>query len=229
MFIDNITTRDQKDNYALYLSEQYYRTLTLAAMTILRIYRSTELASSIDYIFGEQSYFAAIRIYKKRALKNNDLNAQMAAILSQLWRSQRVFMQQDGSVNSLNVRIRTRGVSHEIKSPVTNAQTDCMSSQAMGVAYDCLWYWRQEFLGQPDPYANESHSFQAQDREALVADSQTATSNIQTTTQLQDYDSGAFVAMGVDDRGLFSEWNWSTDPFLYGQQSEQFGEAFVGA
>jgi hypothetical protein len=110
-FIDNITSRDRQDDYALYLSEQYFRTLTLAAMTILRIYRSTELNSKVDLLLGEQSYFAAIQILKKRGLKNNDLNARTAVMFSQLWQSKRIFRQQDGSIDSLNVRIRSRGVS----------------------------------------------------------------------------------------------------------------------
>jgi hypothetical protein len=109
-FVEFIQARDRQDNYALYLSEQYYRTLLLAAITILRECRSPELKSTIDCRLGEQAYFAAIQILKKRVLKNNDLNAQMATILSQLWQSQRVFRQQDGSYDSLNVRVRSRGV-----------------------------------------------------------------------------------------------------------------------
>jgi ABC-type uncharacterized transport system permease subunit len=80
-------------------------------MTILRIYRSTELNSKVDLLLGEQSYFAAIQILKKRGLKNNDLNARTAVMFSQLWQSKRIFRQQDGSIDSLNVRIRSRGVS----------------------------------------------------------------------------------------------------------------------
>lgn len=102
--------QDRQDDYALYLSEQFYRTLSLAAITILRTCRSPELKFTVDRLLGEQAYFAAIQILKKRFLKNNDLNVQMATILSQLWQSQRVFRQQDGSYDSLNVRIRTRGV-----------------------------------------------------------------------------------------------------------------------
>ena len=111
-FVDNIVTRDQQNDYALYISEQYYRTLLLAATTILRICRSTELKLRIDPLVGERSYFAAIQVLKKRVLKNNDLNARQAAILSQLWQSKQVFSREDGSCDSLNVRIRSRGVGH---------------------------------------------------------------------------------------------------------------------
>jgi hypothetical protein len=109
-FVNTVEERDQQDDYALYLSEQYYRTLMLGAMTILRICRSHELGSKVDLVLGERAYFAAIRILRKRVLRNNDLNAQMATILSHLWQSQRVFRQQDGSLDSLTVRIRSRGV-----------------------------------------------------------------------------------------------------------------------
>lgn len=82
-------------------------------MTILRIHRSAELSPKVDLLLGERSYFAAIQILKKRVLKNNDLNARTAAMFSQLWQSKRIF-QEDGSTDSLNVRIRSRGVSWHI-------------------------------------------------------------------------------------------------------------------
>lgn len=113
-FVDNVSSRDRISDYAFYVSEQYYRTLSLAATTILRIIRSPELHPNIDQSLGEQCYFAAIRILKKRVLKNNDLNARVATILSQLWQSQRVFQQEDHSIDSLNVRIRSRGVSSSV-------------------------------------------------------------------------------------------------------------------
>jgi hypothetical protein len=110
-FIDNIVTRDRQIDYALYLPEQYYRTLSLAATIILRICRSPDLSPKVDQGLGEQSFFAAIQILKKRVLKNNDLNARIATILCQLWQSQRAFRAQDDSIDSLNIRIRSRGVS----------------------------------------------------------------------------------------------------------------------
>jgi hypothetical protein len=113
--VDNITTRDRQNDYALYLSEQYYRTLTLAAAIILRICRSRELSTRVDKLHGEQAYFAAIQILKKRVLRNNDLNARMAVILSQSWQSKQVFQREDGSTSSLCVQIRTRGVSDGVR------------------------------------------------------------------------------------------------------------------
>ncbi|KIV84715.1 hypothetical protein PV11_00481 [Exophiala sideris] len=207
-FIKNITDRDQKDDYALYISEQYYRTLTLAAMVILRVCRSTELNSTIDYSLGEQSYFAAIRIFKKRALKNNDLNARMAATLSQLWRSKRVFVRRDGSMDSLNVRIRTRG--------------------AMGVTYDCLWYWRQEFLGQYNPYSEESNSDLAQSQRLSVTNPQAVAPASQPPTQLPEFDTSDCAHLGLDDDAFFTEWNWSTNAFWSGDLSQDFGEPATG-
>ncbi|EXJ68017.1 uncharacterized protein A1O5_08632 [Cladophialophora psammophila CBS 110553] len=194
-FVDIVETRDQQDDYALYISEQYYRTLMLGAITILRVCRSTELAANVDLLMGERSYFAAIRILKKRVLRNNDLNAQMATILSQLWQSQRVFRQPGGSLDSLTVRIRSRG--------------------EMGIVYDCLWHWRQELRGELNPYQEEcsrgpdgSNSVASLTFDGTIHPS--LGQNTTTTQTFPELDENSFPNM-IDDDGFFSEWNWSMD------------------
>jgi transcriptional regulatory protein LEU3 len=87
-----------------------YRTLTLAACTILRIYRS-DLRLRTDLSLGERCYFAAIHILRKRSLQNNDVSSRSAAMLTQLWQSKQIFRRADGTGSSLRVRIRSRGVS----------------------------------------------------------------------------------------------------------------------
>ncbi|KFZ22563.1 hypothetical protein V502_02873, partial [Pseudogymnoascus sp. VKM F-4520 (FW-2644)] len=202
-FVDHIVTRDQQSDYALYLSEQYYRTLTLAAATILRLCRSMGLSSKLDLLLGEQSYFAAIQILKKRALKNNDLNARMAAMLLQLWQSKRVFLQEDGSIDSLCVKIRSRG--------------------GMGVVYDCLWYWRHEFLGQQNPYATGTpHNTNTSNLKASISPLVENQSNLQDTT-IQQPDLEGNLFPDLYDDAFYSEWNWSTNDYLFGDLPRDLG------
>ncbi|KFY91885.1 hypothetical protein V500_04417 [Pseudogymnoascus sp. VKM F-4518 (FW-2643)] len=202
-FVNHIVTRDQQSDYALYLSEQYYRTLTLAAATILKLCRSTELSSKLDLLLGEQSYFAAIQILKKRTLKNNDLNARMAAMLLQLWQSKRVFLQEDGSIDSLCVKIRSRG--------------------GMGVVYDCLWYWRQEFLGRQNPYARGTpQSISTSNLMASITPPVENQSNLQDTTTQQPYLEGNHFTDLYDD-AFYSEWNWSTNDYSFGDLPRDLG------
>lgn len=103
----------------------------------------------------------------------------------------------------------------------------------MGVAYDCLWWWRQEFLGQSNPYSEESNGnqaqAQAQSQRLSVANPQAVTSTHQpSTTQLPDFDTSDCGQLGVDDDAFFSEWNWSTHAFLSGDLSHEFGESVIG-
>ncbi|KAJ9499963.1 hypothetical protein H2202_004353 [Exophiala xenobiotica] len=194
-FVENITTRDRQDDYALYLSEQYYRTLSLAATSILRVHRSPELSPSIDHLLGERSYFAAIQILKKRSIKNNDLNARVATILVQLWQSQTVFRREDGTTDSLTVRIRSRG--------------------AMGIVYDCFWYWRREFLGYQDPYSLKKATLPHEDDELpTMAPQQDDTAFQGTGVDTAGYRGDALMNHPQDD-AFFSEWNWSADESFF--------------
>lgn len=109
----------------------------LAAFTILKIHRS-ELAPHLDLQAGEQAYFAAIFFAREESLQNNDLSARAASILGQLWNSQSIFKNKNGTVDSLTSRISSR--------------------LSMSTLFDCLWWWRQEFGGLGNPYENRQQS-----------------------------------------------------------------------
>ncbi|KAK4073101.1 transcriptional regulator family: Fungal Specific TF [Trichoderma aggressivum f. europaeum] len=113
------------------------KSVMLAAFTILKIHRS-ELAPHLDLQAGEQAYFAAIFFAREESLQNNDLSARAASILGQLWNSQSIFKNKDGTVDSLTSRISSR--------------------LSMSILFDCLWWWRQEFGGLGNPYENRQQT-----------------------------------------------------------------------
>ncbi|KAL7798800.1 hypothetical protein V8C43DRAFT_276295 [Trichoderma afarasin] len=113
------------------------KSVMLAAFTILKIHRS-ELAPHLDLQAGEQAYFAAIFFAREESLQNNDLSARAASILGQLWNSQSIFKNKNGTVDSLTSRISSR--------------------LSMSTLFDCLWWWRQEFGGLGNPYENKQQT-----------------------------------------------------------------------
>ena len=129
--VDNATTLDHSGNLALSCTMYIHRMIMLAALSILKISRSI-LAPYLDLKWGERSYFSAILFSRRMSLENDDLSARSAEILRQLWTSQKIFRRADGTVNSLPLRIRSRF--------------------AMSVVFDCFWWWRAEFAGQPNPF-----------------------------------------------------------------------------
>lgn len=110
------------------------RMILLAAVTILKIARS-QLAPYLDLETGEASYFATINWFRRVSLENDDLLSRSATILSQVWRSTKIFMKSDGTVDGLTLRSRTR--------------------LSMSVVFDIFWWWREEFVGINGPYADE--------------------------------------------------------------------------
>jgi hypothetical protein len=96
----------------------------------------------------------------------------------------------------------------------------------MGVVYDCLWYWRQEFLGQENPYSKKRVP------NAVMGTSNPMTSislvesqpNIEdgtATTQHLDFDANYFPTLGDD--AFYSEWNWSTNGYLLDEVPQELG------
>ncbi|GKZ25185.1 hypothetical protein AbraIFM66951_001118 [Aspergillus brasiliensis] len=108
----------------------------LAAFTILRLLHS-ELRQYLDYRRGEKAYFMAIDLFRKMSVNHNDLQARGIIIMAQLWTSQNIFRQNNGKPDGLCLRIRSR--------------------LAAGVVFDCFWWWRAEFQGQTNPYADLPH------------------------------------------------------------------------
>ena len=107
----------------------------LAALAILKIHRS-ELSGVINLEAGEKAYFSAIIAKRDHILQNDDLSSRSATILSQLWNSQTIFKTQSGISNTLRSRVRSR--------------------LSMSIMFDCFWWWRQEFGGQTNPFADQS-------------------------------------------------------------------------
>lgn len=81
--------------------------ITLAAFTILRLLRS-ELRQYLDYRRGERAYFMAIDLFRNMSVDHNDLQARGIVIMAQLWTSQNIFRQNNGTTDGLCLRIRSR-------------------------------------------------------------------------------------------------------------------------
>lgn len=93
----------------------------------------------------------------------------------------------------------------------------------MGIAYDCFWYWRKEFLGQPNPYQKESNLGPSETLNSIPSSLNLGEGepDLQdTTTQLLETDENCFQNL-VNNDAFFSEWNWSTDGYLPGELSER--------
>lgn len=111
--------------------------LMVAGFTLLKLSRC-HMREQLDLTRGQTAYFTAISLTKKAAIEPEDMIARCARILTQLWTSKKVFLVSapDGTqtMDALSLR--------------------CGSRLAMCVLYDCLWWWRSEFAGMVDPYAD---------------------------------------------------------------------------
>ena len=130
----------QRTNFITQCPSFIDRTMTLTGFAILRLVRSP-LAQHLDLATGERAFFHAVQFSKNMSLQNNDLGARAAAILANLWSSNRVFRRRDGRVEALGLRLRTR--------------------LSMSVSFDMFWYWREEFGNLSNPYNGEEPSAQS--------------------------------------------------------------------
>jgi hypothetical protein len=105
--------------------------IILAAMSLLKIQRSPELNGHLDLNAGQTAFFSAVVTLRELSLQNDDLNSRCATILGDLWNSKDAF-KKNGAMDSLSCRVRNR--------------------LSMGVVFDCLWWWRQEFGDQGNPF-----------------------------------------------------------------------------
>ncbi|KAF2231154.1 hypothetical protein EV356DRAFT_310356 [Viridothelium virens] len=104
--------------------------IMLAGCMLLRILKS-DFAQYLDEKEGKAFFLDSVSTLKLMSCANNDMPARISQILSQLWTSEKVFKSQDGSPY-LTLRIRSRF--------------------ATSIALDCVWWWREEFGGQPGVY-----------------------------------------------------------------------------
>lgn len=134
-FLETLAAETKKSEISESCPVFIERTVTLAAFSILKICRSN-LANHFKPEMSENAYFGAILFSRRASLQNDDLGARGVALMSQLWTSKHIFQHADGSMHSLGTRIRSR--------------------LSMSVVFDCFWWWREEFAGQPSPYHDES-------------------------------------------------------------------------
>lgn len=111
--LDQVSSLDTSQDLALYSVQYIFRTVLLAAFSILKISRS-DASQRIDAKGGEKSYFASIQFAKRRSLQNGDVDSKCSLILTQLWASKNVFRRRDGTYDSLRLRTRSRLVSYTL-------------------------------------------------------------------------------------------------------------------
>ena len=105
-FTDQAARMDSISDWALYTSESYFRHFVLMMAMILRMSRSHPLKLWIDLKQAERTYFALVKLLKRRSLQDGDINASLAKVFSQLWHSESDSQGQD----SLQVEACGRGV-----------------------------------------------------------------------------------------------------------------------
>ncbi|KAJ9606359.1 hypothetical protein H2200_009320 [Cladophialophora chaetospira] len=119
-----ISELDTAHGFVEYLPIYYARMVCLAAYCILRISKSG-LREELKLEDPGGVFFKAIEISKRRSVQHGDLDALNSIMLTKLWSSNEIFVQPDGTRNSLHLDLRGR--------------------LAMSVAFDCFWWWRKEF------------------------------------------------------------------------------------
>ena len=128
-----VETLDKTVEPAAYSTAYIYPAVVLAAVVLLRLLKHS-VAKGRDQDDLKPTFFSALNLLKRMSIENNDGAAKSAIMLSQLWTSDRVFRNRDGTTN-FELRIRTR--------------------LAMSLVYDCTWWWREEFGGQQNPYRRQ--------------------------------------------------------------------------
>lgn len=101
---------DHSSDFGLYCTSMQYRVLALSAVIILRVLRSS-LGAQVDADAGESIVFEAIRLARRRSIRNDDLEARNALRLTQLWSSDRAFLYRDGTRDGLRLLLHARLVS----------------------------------------------------------------------------------------------------------------------
>ncbi|KIW00446.1 hypothetical protein, variant 1 [Verruconis gallopava] len=179
---------------------------SLSTFIILRLLK----ASTASYLddSAKDTFFLGVNIMKRLSAESNDMPARLTIMLTQLWNSEKAFKSADGS-ESIHLRIRTRLV--------------------MGPVFDAIWWWREEFGGQPGAY--DAASTKVGVPEPAV---QVETSNTAETTNLpvNSFESGNNknnslpgqfheITNFLDDQFL-AELGWTTNAnYLY--QPGMFG------
>jgi hypothetical protein len=123
-----------------------FQGLVLAACCLLRLLKSP--LTELDTQDGQQLFLTSLNLLTKFSSTNNDAPARASTSLKNLWRSDRVFKNKDGTWN-LELRVRNRF--------------------AISVLYDCMWWSRVEFEGHDDPYPRRTSTGEG-DKQLSFAD-----------------------------------------------------------
>ena len=124
---------DKMDQAGLKLSAAplfFVAIANMASVTLLRLLKSS-VAQYLEVEYAKDTLFLGINIVRRLSLEKDDAAAKMVTVLSQLWNSDKAFRRPDSSEHTA-LRIRTR--------------------LAMSPVFDTIWWYREEFGGQPNAY-----------------------------------------------------------------------------
>jgi hypothetical protein len=176
----------------------YMFATSLSSFIILRLLK----ASTANYLDdnAKDTFFLGVNIMKRLSAESNDMPARLTMMLSQLWSSEKAFRNADGS-ESTTLRIRTRLV--------------------MGPVFDAIWWWREEFGGQPGAY--DAASTKVGLPEPIPPETTAETVNVPLT----NFDNNTMPAQyheitNILDDQFLAELGWTTNAnYLY--QPGMFG------
>ncbi|KIW40065.1 uncharacterized protein PV06_08618 [Exophiala oligosperma] len=120
---------DHSSDFGLYCTSMQYRVLALSAVIILRVLRSS-LGAQVDADAGESIVFEAIRLARRRSIRNDDLEARNALRLTQLWSSDRAFLYRDGTRDGLRLLLHAR-LPKDGQQPLDPADTSTANAVAI--------------------------------------------------------------------------------------------------
>jgi hypothetical protein len=170
---------------------------SLSSFVILRLLK----ASTASYLDdnAKDTFFLGVNIMKRLSAESNDMPSRLTMMLTQLWNSEKAFKDADGS-ECTALRIRTR--------------------LAMGPVFDAIWWWREEFGGQPGAYDATNTKFGVPEPAPpeTVDTASIAVTNLENNTLPAKYHE---ITNILDDQFL-AELGWTTNAnYLY--QPGMFG------
>lgn len=121
--LETVALQDKVQDIGHYCPDYVFQAIMLSASIILKLLRSP-VAENLDIQSGTSCFFTAINICKKMYTEQNDVPSKAATIMSQLWLSDMVHKNADGTYRwPLRVRCRL----------------------AAGAIYDAFLWWRDIF------------------------------------------------------------------------------------
>ncbi|KAF2104101.1 hypothetical protein NA57DRAFT_70314 [Rhizodiscina lignyota] len=129
--VESVAELEMDTDFIRYSTAYLMRSMALATCILLRLIK-TPFVEFINADEAKSLFLTALQLMQKFSVANNDAPARCATAVSRLWRSDRVFKNPDGSHN-LRLRVRTR--------------------YGMSLMWDCMWWCREEFMGQEGAYS----------------------------------------------------------------------------